>query len=175
MRVLLLVTITLCISACGWQLRGTQAEQAPLPAVRVVSDDSYSPMVRTLRDTLQQQRQSAESGVVYTLRLLREDVDRRPVTYTASGTPAQYEMTVRLTYGIHGPNVSEEASLPRTTAAHRIFDFDARNVVAKSEEERVLLQQMRQQLAQRIANEISMQYNNIAGGGQTGEGHNDNH
>jgi LPS-assembly lipoprotein len=146
------------LSACGWQLRGLQSDQKPLPQIVVVSNDNYSPMTLSVREALQKQSADENTDVVYRLRILEEDIEKRPVTYNATGTPAQYEMTLKVTYAIESPS-STTAPLPRTATTHRIFDFDPRNVVAKSEEERSLLQHMRQQLAQRLISEISRQHN----------------
>ena len=119
-------------------------------------------MTLSVREALQKQAgsqtESSETGTVYTLRILEETIEKRPVTYNATGTPAQYEMTLKITYAIETRG-SSKAAMPREATSHRIFDFDPRNVVAKTEEERALLQQMRQQLAQRLISEISREHN----------------
>jgi LPS-assembly lipoprotein len=157
LSLIILATTVSLIVGCGWQLRGTQQVEQSMPEVTVASEDTYSPMARTLREVWEDLAGSEYGDARYTVRIIQESVDRRPVTYTASGTPAQYEMTLQLTYAISGGE-AEGLTPPRTVSTHRIFDFDPRNVVAKSEEERVLLQQMRQQLARGILNEISRQY-----------------
>lgn len=147
------------LSGCGWQLRGTQLQEGPLPRIAIASDDNYSPMARTLRATWQKHAGNApRNGALYTVQVIDETVDRRAVTYTASGAPAQYEMTLELVYAVTGSGAAEELQ-PRTMTTHRLFDFDPRNVVAKSEEERVLLEQMRQQLAQRLLSDIRRRHN----------------
>lgn len=159
MRVFVCALAALLLTSCGWQLRGTQIQEGPLPRIAVVSDDNYSPMARTLRETWQQHSgDETRSGPLYTVQILEENVDRRAVTYTASGAPAQYEMTLELVYAVRGSGAAEEIQ-PRSITTHRLFDFDPRNVVAKSEEERVLLEQMRQQLAQRLLSDIRRRHN----------------
>ena len=153
-----IIAASFLLSACGWQLRGMQADQKPLPEIVVTSDDNYSPMTLSVREALQKQSTSDSSNVAYRLRILEEIIEKRPVTYNATGTPAQYEMTLKVTYAIEIPG-SATAPLPREASTHRIFDFDPRNVVAKSEEERSLLQHMRQQLARRLISDISRQHN----------------
>lgn len=162
-RLLLVLTLAAGVAACGsWQLRGAQGASGALPDIQVVSDDdAYSPMARSVRDVIDRQQQSATQNTLYRLHIIEETIDRRPVTFTATGTPAQYEMTLSLTYSIETPN-QEGLMLPRQTYAHRLYDFDPRNVVAKSEEERALLEQMRQQVAQRLVSEISRRYNNVS-------------
>ncbi len=161
----IIVTFSLVLAGCGWQLRGTLTEQKPLPAVTVVSDDSYSPMTRSLREAISKHTSTVESGSTaestYVLRVLEESIDKRAITYNATGTPAQYEMTLTITYAIQPPN-AQDLALPRTASSHRTFDFDPRNVVAKSEEERALLQHMRQQLAQTLISEVRRMHNSPA-------------
>lgn len=150
----LILGAAIMLTACGWQLRGAQVdEQGLLPAIQIVSDDNYSPMVRTLRETWDKQSVK-ERSALYLVQILEEVVDRRPVTYTTTGTPAQYEMTVTLTYAVQLSGATAP-KVPRTISTHRIFDFDPRNVVAKAEEERALLQHMRQQLAQTLLNDVA--------------------
>ncbi len=155
---LYIIAASFFLSACGWQLRGMQSDQKPLPEIAVVSDDSYSPLTLSVREALQKQSTSDTAHAAYRLRILEEIIEKRPVTYNATGTPAQYEMTLTVTYAIEVPG-SATAPLPREASTHRIFDFDPRNVVAKSEEERSLLQHMRQQLAQRLISEIGRLHN----------------
>lgn len=158
----LILGTAITLTACGWQLRGAQVdEQGRLPGIHIVSEDNYSPMVRTLRETWEKQSvKDNPTGNPYLVQILDEVVDRRPVTYTTTGTPAQYEMTLKLTYAIQLPGAAEP-KVPRTISTHRIFDFDPRNVVAKSEEERALLQHMRQQLAQTLLNHIARLHHNV--------------
>ena len=161
----IIVTFSLVLAGCGWQLRGTLTEQKPLPPVTVISDDSYSPMTRSLREAITKQATAVETDAepepAYVLRVLEEVIDKRAITYNATGTPAQYEMTLTITYAIQPPN-AQDLALPRTVSSHRTFDFDPRNVVAKSEEERALLQHMRQQLAQTLISEVRRVHNSPA-------------
>lgn len=158
-----IVVTSLITSGCGWQLRGMQADKMSLPKIEVMSKDNYSPVTRSIREALQRRDSNVDTGTSYRLQILKEDVDKRAVTYNANGTPAQYEMTLNVTYAIQHFGATD-VDLPRQTATHRIFDFDPRNVVAKAEEERALLQHMRQQLANRLIDEIGRHYNSLNNG-----------
>jgi len=151
MRLAVFLCATLLLTSCGWQLRGYQhGNNAQKPRIENIHLKT-SVNNRLLETTVNQQLK--DFGIKITpessnlLVLNDEHVERRPFAYSATGIPLQYQliMTIRYTFG-----KKTSSPLEQTLTARRQYDFDTALIVAKKEEERQLLQEMRRELSMRI-------------------------
>lgn len=150
MQARLAVLFTLCtlIASCGWHLRGF-TQYNSIDRLSVVSEDRFGPLTLAVQDVMQQRSIVETDQARWQLVLGKEELRRRTVAVTAIGSASQYELT--LTVPFRYRNLStDETSLPRLVTSTRVYDFDFRNTVAKTEEEQVLIGEMRRELAQRI-------------------------
>ncbi len=145
------------LSACGWQLRGYQQfkagniENIGSVNLRSTADN------RLFQSTLK--RQMGDLGIALnndadiTLAVNNEHTERRPLSYSSTGIPVQYQLI--MTVGYAHARAPEKIMIERQITARRQYDFDTALVVAKKEEERSLLQEMREELATRIISSLS--------------------
>lgn len=142
----------LWLSACGWQLRGyTQAARsAQLPAaLDLIAEGTFSPMAQAMRQAMHERNITETGDTEVQLHLGREVLKKRTVAVTAIGSASQYELTLAVPFHYRRRGQTSEG-LPVTVSTHRVFDFDPQSTIAKTEEEKALLNEMRNELAHRI-------------------------
>ncbi len=158
-RRLALGTILLVLAGCGWQLRGFSHNTVPetLHLLSATRMDAFSVAVK---DAMRRLDIDQSDQAPWQLTLGQEQLDRRVVAVTQIGSPSQYELTLSVSFR-YTPNhpvdavdarADEEALvyLTKTVSASRVYDFDPASTVAKSEEEAMLLAEMRRELAHRV-------------------------
>jgi LPS-assembly lipoprotein len=156
MLVVFLVSLTLALSSCGFQLRGTGGYELAAESVSIVTNNNHSDFADELEDTLK------SIGVVvnpiespeYVIRLNSETTTRRPVASSGNITVSEYEVRLRAVFSIS--TAAGEMLVPDTAlVAERIYSFDSSNFVGNSEEESVLVDEMRQDLAGQLVRRFS--------------------
>lgn len=149
--VLLLITLT---SACGWQLRGlhSASSSTPLPdQVKLVTTEPNSSMARTLRRILTSKNIAVAADAPLALVLEEEILDKRPLSVTETGVTAQYQLVLTVRYRYKNASASNPLTSERLElSSWRSYDFDAKLIVAKNQEEQALLEEMREELAWRM-------------------------
>lgn len=140
------------LGGCGWHLRGFN-QYSMLDELNLVADNRFGPMALAVRDAMRQYSVAQSDTAAWRLELGEEELRRRTVAVTSIGSASQYELTLRIPF-LYRSSTTDEVQLPQVLQATRVYDFDFRNTVAKTEEEQVLVQEMRNELAHRI-----LQYN----------------
>ncbi len=140
------------VSACGWHLRGHSSTPLDINSVYITAEDSYGPLVSSLKQSLASvQVADAEksSDAQYTITLSNEQLDRRTVSVGNDALAAEYELTLSVDYAIQDRegNILSKKS---TASSLRAYDFDRNAVVAKNEEERLIISEMRNNVVQQI-------------------------
>ncbi len=151
--VLLLCLLPLSwIASCGWQLQGYEKFKASGPQAIESIDLITTADNRLFQATLKQQLEDLSIRIDkqsdLNLTVHGENTEKRPLSYGSTGIPVQYQliMTIRFAYSKDKTVAPTERSL----VARRQYDFDTELLIAKYEEERNLLQEMRIELVNRI-------------------------
>lgn len=150
-----LIGVSLLLSACGFQLRGSGgAAGIGLDALHVSAQDAHSPTRQQLVETLQSRGVVVNSSARYQLQLLAEPVQRRAVSHASRSTPAEYELTRSLVFQIADRD-GRPLIGPETLTTRRAYAADRDNLVASSEEEVQLQQEMGQDLVRQLMLRLS--------------------
>ena len=154
--VVFLAVLTLALTSCGFQLRGAGGYELAAESVSIVANNSHSDFADELEDTLK------SIGVIvnptespqYVIRLNSETTTRRPVASSGNITVSEYEVRLRAVFSI---STAAGETLVSDTAlvAERIYSFDSSNFVSNTEEESVLVDEMRQDLAGQLVRRFS--------------------
>lgn len=150
--VLISVFTTSLLSACGWHLRGFSNIPINLDSVYVTAEDSHGALITELKRALVSSKVTAAQNATaaqYTLQLTNEKSDRRTVSVGNSALAAEYELNMSVDYRILNP-AGEVVSPLITASTYRSYTFDINAVVAKAEEERLIQQEMRNNLVQQM-------------------------
>jgi LPS-assembly lipoprotein len=145
-----------CLMSCGFQLKGTgSSESMGLQGLelRLVSVQPQSDLTREVS------RELSNAGVVLTdatdsalqLTLQAEKFIQRNVSLTAQARAAELELTLSVDFVFE--QTEQDPTNARATVSRQMLN-DPRNIVGKTEELRLLREEMRRDLAAQIVRRI---------------------
>lgn len=152
-----IVTVTaLLISSCGWQLRGQEELDTPSASIFISSNIPNRPYVEHIKrflDTFgyktQRNAENADLGVV----LINSREDTRISSLNASARAAEYMLTKHVDFIITDSKGDDLTKLV-TVSVERIYEFDEQDILASSNEERRIRNEMHQDIAKQIHNRL---------------------
>lgn len=150
-NVIIIATVTLLLSACGWQLRGVtgKAKHQQPEQLHLIVQDGKTPLTKSIKQQMVRLKIADTAKAKLALIIDKEKVDRRPLAVSDTGVTAQYQLIYTVHY--HYEDKASKFALPgRKVVSWRSYDFDPQLIVAKAQEELALLDEMREELAQRI-------------------------
>lgn len=159
------IAILICsLSACGFKLRNDYQLAQQLQQVQLSSSERHAKLQSTLAqrliflDVSVNQDTSSFRPQVATLILQPEKLERKLLSLFPSGQVAEYELLYQVTYSYL------PADATGTTEANefefvlsREYQDDPDQVLAKSRELELILDELREQAAQRIIRTLSLQ------------------
>lgn len=155
-KTIALVFFAAGLSACGWQVRGSLDMPKQLSNMYISASDTKGPLITELRQLLKTNRVSlAENSADanYSLYLLEETKDRRTAGVGGDELSSAYEITLKANYEIRLKNSNQ--SIKDTAISIRNFNYNAVAINSATQEELLLDQEMRRDLAQQILRRMS--------------------
>ena len=151
-----LLAVFSCLMSCGFQLKGTgSSESMGLQGLelRLVSVQPRSDLTREVS------RELSNAGAVLTdatepalqLTLQAEQFSQRNVSLTAQARAAELELTLSVDFVLE--QTEQDPTDARATVSRQMLN-DPRNIVGKTEELRLLREEMRRDLAAQIVRRI---------------------
>ena len=139
---------------CGFQLRNWDLSSAFATASVVASEGV------TLDDALVRALgysglEVVAEGSDVVLRLSEEREERRSAAVTAAGRAAEVELALEVTVSVQDA-AGKELAPERVLRVARVQRIDVDNIVGSSEEEALLREEMRQELASRMVRSLAM-------------------
>lgn len=156
--------IFISLSACGFQLRGTQS----LTAVKItrlnLNSVSADSLTREVRSQLQTDGVTFASDAKYTLTLVNENYRRSILSISPkTGKAEEFQLTLSARMSISKTGVQDLVSNESITAS-RDYLFDEDALLGKASEERVLKENLRHQLAAAVIRRLNATVNNQPAG-----------
>jgi len=148
--------IAFTLSACGWQLRGSMELPQSLSHLYVSAIDNKSAFMIELRQLLKTNRVAlvpSASESQYSLYILEETKDRRTAGVGGDALSSSYEITSKVNYEIGIKN--SEQSVKGTAISVRSFNYNTSAINSATQEEVLLDQEMRRDLAQQMLRRLS--------------------
>jgi LPS-assembly lipoprotein len=149
---LLMLGMAVLLSACGWHLRGTLTLPEGLNSVYLHSESDAQLLGRTMEQLLVAnqvgiaERQAAAQLII---KLLDFTEDRRVVAVGDNTLVTEYELIATADFSVE--NARGEVILPPSdVSVIRAYQFDQDNVLGMAEEQQLILQEMRREIAQQI-------------------------
>lgn len=154
-----LLVLTLLLVGCGFQLKGTAgaSDSASLSGTEImlISSQPRGELTTALREQLRLQgavlSEETKEGLV--LRLGVERFQQRNLSLTAQARAAEVELTMTTRWALN--QGATEVIMETDAQIMRQFFDDPLNVVGKTEELRLLREEMRQDLAAQIIRRIT--------------------
>ncbi|WP_028695521.1 LPS assembly lipoprotein LptE [Pseudomonas cremoricolorata] len=145
-RNLLVMGLAVMLSACGFQLRGTGANDLNIRELDLSARNAYGDTVKQLRTALENNGVKVYSGAPYHLVLTNEQDTQRAATYTGGTRSAEYELTTVVSYVVQGLNNAE--LLSDKLEVHKMYVHDGNNITGSDLEAQRVRKEMRNDVVQ---------------------------
>lgn len=155
-KIIALAFFAVCLSACGWHIRGSLDMPKQLSNLYVSASDSKGPLITDLRQLLKTNRVSLVEKAAdanYSLNILDETKDRRTAGVGGDELSSAYEITLKANYEIHLKNSNQ--TVKANAISVRNFNYNTASINSATQEELLLDQEMRRDLAQQILRRLS--------------------
>ena len=155
MKPLLSMVALLLLTGCGFQLRSW--DLASGYRIAHIESDVDSSIERDLRGAFESAGlavvEEGEADLYLTIE--REDFEQRSGMYTGDGRVAGYQLRLRVAYQANNANGKSLVS-SRTLLEERSFPLNRANVVGSDAEKRLLMQEMRDDIVERIVRTLAL-------------------
>lgn len=152
MRLLLMPFLCVSLASCGWQLQGyeqfKEVGSQKLETIDLNTTSDNRLFQATLKQQLEDLSITIDKQSPTSLTVHEEKLEKRPLSYGSTGIPVQYQLIMSIRFAYTKDRTL--APIERNLVARRQYDFDTELLIAKYEEERNLLQEMRRELVNRI-------------------------
>lgn len=146
---------TLLLFGCGWHPRGAQQLPPELQTMRLASAPASYEFEKKLRRALRLSGinlASASGG--YLLQIGTERKQTRNVSLDRNARSAEQEMRLVIEYQLLDANGGVAVG-PRTLSASRIYAYDPNQVIAKEDEEKLIYQELQDNLIGQMLRQVS--------------------
>ena len=153
-----LSAMLMCLAGCGFQLKGSDAASSSAKlegmTLQLISSQPRSELTREVSRALSARGLILleEGDATLTLVLQPEQFTQRNVSLTAQARAAELGLTLFTDFTLNQPE--SDPIEARATVIRQMLN-DPRNVVGKTEEMRLLREEMRRDLADQIARRVS--------------------
>jgi LPS-assembly lipoprotein len=144
--VLLLIGLT---SSCGFTLRGQQLPTSVLSHLHVEQPASFSALHDSVERFFTQQgiKSDIDGTITHTITIKPEAIERRLLSVFSTGQVAEYELIYAVNYAL---NLADSEPTNYTFTLIREYQDDPRQVLAKTRELNLVLNELRQEAAATI-------------------------
>ena len=148
------IGLTLLLSACGFQLRGTGDMQFGLKEIDLSARNAYGETVKLTKAGLENNHVIVTSSAPYKLILVRDEETSRTVSYTSTAQGAESQITQTLDYEIRGKN--DLLLISNQLEVQRAYATDGNNINGSSENADQVRSEMRVSIVQQLLSSIQM-------------------
>lgn len=147
-RNLLVMGLAVLLSACGFQLRGTDVSDLSLKELDLSARNTYGDIVTQLRQVLKASGVNVHTGAPYKLILTNEQETQRAASYAGAGRSVEYELNTTLSYEIKG--LDNLSLLADKLEVQKVYVHDSNNLTGSDQEAGQIRDEMRRELVQRM-------------------------
>lgn len=159
----ILFAISLLLSSCGFQLRGTGEQAVHIPALYVVVvDNNFGKLSQSIRSALTDNGTfipADPASAPWSLFLSSERNDRRIASSNSQVSVSKYELVMEVDLRLEAQDGT--VLIPTTQlSTERLYEYDSSNLTGSDAEEQLLRQEMRAELVGRILRRVEMTIGN---------------
>jgi LPS-assembly lipoprotein len=146
----LILILTLAVSSCGFQLRGSLETSFKSIQINGGSPELVKQLKRNYKQSgIDVRTSSAEK----TIEIITDKVNKRILSLKSTGTVSEYQLDYIFSYRIKSD--LNDWGAPNTIEMSRSYTYDDSNRLAKQEEENSLIKGMREQIIRAMTSQIS--------------------
>ena len=150
---IILISILLTLSACGYSMRGSINIPSSIKSISVTSDQ-YSELVDILNSSLNSSNiksSISKDDNMYGIVILSETFNRRQLSINSSGRVNEYELIYSVNFELKIPN---KKSIKDRIILYRDYSFDENNVMGNSDRESDIKKEMMSVVSKLIFNKL---------------------
>lgn len=151
-----LVPLALCLSSCGFQLRGDPAVGLPSLYVSTATPSLVATDIRRALAGGPTRVVTSPAEATAHLRILGESRDKQVHTITGTGRVYEFELRLVVRYDVVVPGREVPLIPPTEVATRRLISYSETAPIAKEAEEQLLFKDMQVELAARILRQIAV-------------------
>lgn len=152
-----LLTVALCLSGCGFHLRGIADGPTWLQSVTLVMQTDDSPFYLILKNQLQAAHIQVNPDLVrpdYRLVIINDTMQKNIVSISSSTTPRQYQLIYTVRFKLEDAN--KKARIPITPIiVTRLLTVNSDRILGSNDEERTLRHEMQRDVGIQLLNHLS--------------------
>jgi len=149
---ILLMTLTLIISSCGWQLRDAQIIPSSVGSIYISSSNPSSALITELKRALSTygvKVAPSYAGADYTVVIVDFRQNYRTASLNASARVAEYQLNEDVDFYISDSEANQITPL-FTASVERVYEFSEDDILASDNEERFVRNGMREDIVRQI-------------------------
>jgi LPS-assembly lipoprotein len=158
MRNILLATMITLLSGCGWQLRDAQVVPQSIGILHIATQladrDFVSELTRAL-DVYGVEVVTSAAAADYSVVIVDFRQNRFVGTLNASGRVAEYQLNEDVDFLIANASGTPLTNL-FTASVERHYEIEERDLLSSENEERLIKQEMRQEIVRQILNRLKV-------------------
>ena len=155
---LLLLLALLCLTGCGFHLRGEAGFAPPLTSIYLKTNDPYGQLSRNLQNYLSMSNALAthQKDASVTLHLLGESTHEQLLSVSGTQQTRQYNLYLSVHFQLEDSNDNVIVP-PETLTESRTLTLESSQILGSTNEASMLYQQMRGAIVYDIINRITSQ------------------
>lgn len=153
----ILLTLVLCLSACGFHLRGLIDVPEWLNNVSIISKDGNNELVSILKSQLEGYKIQVNPDPAlakYWLIINRSSFQQQIVSIGASTNPRQYQLIMTIEFMLQTRN-GQIIKAPKIISVTRQLTVNNDRILGSNEEETILIGEMQKEAVIQIINRLS--------------------
>ncbi len=147
-RSITVLGLAFLMTACGFHLRGTGTMQMALTELNFAARDALSPLGKSVKESLINNKVQISSSAPYTLYVGAEESNQRTASFTAGTRSAEYTITVSAAYELRSGNLP--ALLNDRIEVQRTYAYNQDNVTGSGQEAELLREEIRRDLVMQL-------------------------
>ncbi|MCK9532652.1 MAG: LPS assembly lipoprotein LptE [Gammaproteobacteria bacterium] len=159
LRAALLLVLSAALAGCGFHLRGATVLPEAMTRTELRGAAVDGPLSVEVAQVLRNAGGAVVGpgeGATAVLHVANERVHRRVASVNAAGNASEYELRYVLTAALNAPD-GEILAPQQTVTVVRTYNYDTSNVLGASNEEELLLVEMRRQAVRQLLRQINRQ------------------
>jgi LPS-assembly lipoprotein len=159
-RLCFALLVCVALSACGFQLRGVADLPSSWRQLHLAAADPQGELARELEGWLQSSgvQWGPRTDANYIIELSAEQFEQRSLSVGQQIRAAEFELVLSAQYAIYDRS-GRALQSPTTASVSALVENDPQNIVGKTDEIRMLREELRGNLVQQIIRQISFAAN----------------
>ena len=151
------IACMLLLSACGWHLKGTQANHEQLGSIYVAGDAFNSAITKTVRADLRNSRVEVpdrRGDADYILWIGAEQTNLRTASYDVLVRAAENTLMMQASYDVRNAKGESLTGLV-TVYAERLYEYDVQGVTSSAAQLNIIVSELQERLAEQIVRRVA--------------------